>query len=306
MYKENGRCEVAYPGRVFFDIESDESKKDKPDSKKYVQRFLDATKSNMLFAEKVIFVEGIAEQLLMPIFADYIGKSLEDNHISVINIGGSYFEHFLYLFDSNKENTIKRKIACITDLDPTRKEKDKEKAKFKKCYPFEMSADSSSYDYELNLNMEKYEEGKHPNIRSFMQDKTYGKTLEYQLAFENEKCRLLLTPSLQNKDELNDLMTMIEENKPLDDMLAKLRGSDENNRILDSITKSNGDSWSDEMKKKAIIASRYLNSVGKGENALELSSELRENLSKKDTEGFVDFNVPIYIKEAIEWMCEDI
>ncbi|WP_313758869.1 AAA family ATPase [Tissierella sp.] len=306
LYKENGRCEVAYPGRVFFDIESDESKKDKPDSKKYVQRFLDATKSNMLFAEKVIFVEGIAEQLLMPIFADYIGKSLEDNHISVINIGGSYFEHFLYLFDSNKENTIKRKIACITDLDPTRKEKDKEKAKFKKCYPFEMSADSSSYDYELNLNMEKYEEGKHPNIRSFMQDKTYGKTLEYQLAFENEKCRLLLTPSLQNKDELNDLMTMIEENKPLDDMLAKLRGSDENNRILDSITKSNGDSWSDEMKKKAIIASRYLNSVGKGENALELSSELRENLSKKDTEGFVDFNVPIYIKEAIEWMCEDI
>lgn len=306
LYKENGKCEVAYPGRVFSDIESDESKKDKPDSKKYVQRFLDATKSNMLFAEKVIFVEGIAEQLLMPIFADYIGKSLEDNHISVINIGGSYFEHFLYLFDSNKENTIKRKIACITDLDPTRKEKDKEKAKFKKCYPFEMSADSSSYDYELNLNMEKYEEGKHPNIRSFMQDKTYGKTLEYQLAFENEKCRLLLTPSLQNKDELNDLMTMIEENKPLDDMLAKLRGSDENNRILDSITKSNGNSWSDEMKKKAIIASRYLNSVGKGENALELSSELRENLSKKDTEGFVDFNVPIYIKEAIEWMCEDI
>lgn len=306
LYKENGRSEVGYPGRVFFDIESDESKKDKPDSKKYVQRFLDATKSNMLFAEKVIFVEGIAEQLLMPIFADYIGKSLEDNHISVINIGGSYFEHFLYLFDSNKENTIKRKIACITDLDPTRKEKDKEKAKFKKCYPFEMSADSSSYDYELNLNMEKYEEGKHPNIRSFMQDKTYGKTLEYQLAFENEKCRLLLTPSLQNKDELNDLITMIEENKPLDDMLAKLRGSDENNRILDSITKSNGDSWSDEMKKKAIIASRYLNSVGKGENALELSSELRENLSKKDTEGFVDFNVPIYIKEAIEWMCEDI
>ena len=306
LYKESGMCKVGYPGRVFFDIESDESRKDKPDSKKYVQRFLDATKSNMLFAEKVIFVEGIAEQLLMPIFANYIGKSLEDNHISVINIGGRYFEHFLYLFDSNKENTITRQIACITDLDPTRKEKNKDKAKFKKCYPFEISADSASYDYELNLNMKKYEKGAHPNIRSFMQDKTYGKTLEYQLAFENEKCGLLLTPSLQNKNELKDLMTMIEESKPLDDILAKLRGSDENNRILDSITKSNGDSWSDEMKKKAIIASRYLNSVGKGENALELSSELRENLLKKDTEGFVDFNVPIYIKEAIEWMCEDI
>ena len=130
-----------------------------------------------------------------------------------------------------------------------------------------------------------------------MQDKIYGKTLEYQLAFENEKCRLLLTPSLQNKDELADLMTMIEENKPLDDMLVKLRESDENNRVIDSITKSNEDSWNDEMKKKAIFASRYLNSVGKGENALELSSELRENLSKKDTEEFIEFNVPTYIKD---------
>ena len=67
LYKENGKSEVAYPGRVFFDIESGESKKDKLDSKKYVQRFLDATKSNMLFAEKIIFVEGIAEQLLIPV-----------------------------------------------------------------------------------------------------------------------------------------------------------------------------------------------------------------------------------------------
>lgn len=306
LYKENGKSEVAYPGKVFFDIEPGGTKKDKPDSKKYVQRFLDATKSNMLFAEKVIFVEGIAEQLLMPVFADYIDKSLENNHISVINIGGRYFEHFLYLFDSNKENTIKRKITCITDLDPARKEKDKEKAKFQKCYPFEMHADPANYDYDLNSIMDKYEEGKHPTIRSFTQDKTYGKTLEYQLVFENEKCRLLITPSLQNSDELNELMTMHEENKQLDDMLAKLRGSDENERIKDSIAKSSGESWDDVIKKKAIIASRYLNSVGKGENALELSSILRENLSKKGKEGFQDFHVPTYIREAIEWMCEEI
>lgn len=306
LYKENGKSEVAYPGKVFFDIEPGGKKKDKPDSKKYVQRFLDATKSNMLFAEKVIFVEGIAEQLLVPVFADYIGKSLEDNHISVINIGGRYFEHFLYLFDSNKENTIKRKIAFITDIDPARKEKAKEKAKFLKCYPYEMHTEPSKFDYELNTIMDKYEAGKHPTIHSFTQDKTYGKTLEYQLAFENEKCRLLITPSLQNSNELNELMTMAEENKPLDDMLAKLRGSDENERIKDSIVKSSGKSWDDLIKKKAIIASRYLNSVGKGENALELSSILRENLSKKGKDGFQDFHVPTYIREAIEWMCEDL
>ncbi len=306
LYKENGKSEVAYPGKVFFDVEENETKKDKPDSKKYVQRFLDATKSNMLFAEKIIFVEGIAEQLLISLFADYMGKSLEDKHIFVINIGGRYFEHFLYLFDSNKKNTIKRKIACITDLDPARKEKTKESAKFEKCYPFEMYTEPEKYDYELNSIMEKYEEGKHPNIRSFTQDKVYGKTLEYQLAFENPKCKLLLTPSLQNRDELNDLMIMIDENKELNSMLERLRASDENKRIQDSILSSNEEPWIDEIKKKSIIASRYLNSVGKGENALELSSILRDNLCEKGKAEYKEFNVPTYIKDAIEWMCKDI
>lgn len=306
FYKENGQVGVAYPGKVFFDIEADGSKKDKPDSKKYVQRFLDATKSNMLFAEKVIFVEGIAEQLLMPVFADYLNKSLEENHVSVINIGGRYFEHFLYLFDSKKETTINRKIVCITDLDPAQKEKNKEKAKFQKCYPFEMNADPSKYDYELNSIMDKYKDAAHPNIRSFTQDKALGKTLEYQLAFENEKCKLLITPSLQNRTEFNELMAMIEEDKPIADMLTKLRGSDENERIKDSITAVNQGIWSEEKKKKAIIASRYLNSVGKGENALELSSVLIENLLKKGKDGYQEFHVPSYIREAIEWMCEDI
>ena len=48
----------------------------------------------MLFAEKVIFVEGIAEQLLLHIFADYLNKPLEKNHVAVINVGGRYFNHF--------------------------------------------------------------------------------------------------------------------------------------------------------------------------------------------------------------------
>jgi putative ATP-dependent endonuclease of OLD family len=57
---------VAYPGRVFGTSGAELR------SKKYVERYLDATKSTMLFAKGVIFVEGIAEQLPIPCFADYI------------------------------------------------------------------------------------------------------------------------------------------------------------------------------------------------------------------------------------------
>ena len=119
LYKKNDIGNVSYPGRILGE--------NNIKSKKYVQRFLDATKSNMLFAEKIIFVEGLAEQLLLNIFAEYLGKSLEKNHVAVINVGGRYFEHFLHLFDSNNKGAIDRKVSCITDLDPVRKCKTKKK-----------------------------------------------------------------------------------------------------------------------------------------------------------------------------------
>lgn len=61
---------------------------------------MDATKSDMLFARKVILVEGIAENLLISTLARYDGKSLEDQHVAVVNINGRYFNHFVKLFNT--------------------------------------------------------------------------------------------------------------------------------------------------------------------------------------------------------------
>ncbi|SER63288.1 Predicted ATP-dependent endonuclease of the OLD family, contains P-loop ATPase and TOPRIM domains [Gracilibacillus ureilyticus] len=149
LYTNNNKRNVSYPGKVFGE--------NKIKSKKYVQRFLDATKSNMLFAEKIIFVEGIAEQLLLYVFADYLNKPLEKHHVAVINVGGRYFEHFLHLFDSNNKGTIDRKISCITDLDPMRRKKNengnKKKNSFKACYPFEYNTNLDEFDYSNNTSM---------------------------------------------------------------------------------------------------------------------------------------------------------
>lgn len=308
LYKDKYETKVAYPGKVFFDKEGDkEIKNDK--SKKYVQRFLDATKSNMLFSEKIIFVEGKAEQLLIPVFAEYLGKSLEENHITVIDVGGRCFEHFLYLFNSYNYGTIKRRIACITDLDPCRKDINKENDKnqnFKACYPFEINENCDKYEYQLNPCMEKYKKSNNSNICFFTQNENYGKTLEYQLAFENPDCELLLTPSLKNKKELKGLMKMYSDGKSLEEMLKILKESDENNRIKTSILSvRNKDIWTHEFQKRAVIAARYLNSIEKGENALELSSILYEYILKDKSLEHKDFNIPEYIKEAIDWVCED-
>lgn len=91
-----------------------DGKTDKKEAKLHLTKFLDVTRSDMLFADKVILVEGIAEKLLMPLFMDACGCSYEDEHISIVEIGGKHFEHFVELFNGNAVN---KKVLCITDRD---------------------------------------------------------------------------------------------------------------------------------------------------------------------------------------------
>lgn len=307
LYKLNNKVKTSYPSKVFIEATPDQPGQQKIKSKKYVQRFLDATKSNMLFAERIILVEGMSEQLLIPVFANYLGLNLEEKHVAVINIGGRYFQHFLYLFDSTRPNTLNRKIACITDIDPMRQRKKEldDTQRPQKCYPYEYDLSPDQYTYYQNTSLKAYEESQHPNIRAYTQDRKYGKTLEYQIAFENPQCKLIVTPSIKNGEELIALINAFSSNEELKDFFSLLRDSKQNKRISYALETDLLEGWTDEEKKKAIIASRYLNSVEKGENALELSTILQERYIEDPTAAVQEFHVPEYIKNAIEWVCDD-
>lgn len=113
----------------------------KPKDKYFVERWLDITKSILLFARAVLFVEGIAEALIVPELAKSIlakygsnfdsakrPETLEDLGISVININGIYFDCFMQLFsgfvvkeDGKIDKSVEKiNILCagITDNDP--------------------------------------------------------------------------------------------------------------------------------------------------------------------------------------------
>ena len=284
LHVNDNNLYIGYPGKVFTDTKEDQI------SKAYVQRFLDATKSDMLFAPKIIFVEGIAEELLLPTFARYCGKSLEDSHVTVINVGGRYFDHFIKLFDTRNEHAIHKKIACLTDRDPSRRKN--ENQNYEKCYPYEYYADTENYTYKENANnnIEKFRE--HKNIHFFSQNEAVGKTFEYDIIFNNSALEILITNSMRNRNEILEMMR----SKSYEEALEKLK--DHDNRIKKSLSTSG---WNDENKKKALIASRYLNSISKGENALELCKLLEENFLQ-DEKDKQKFNVPPYIKEAFEWL----
>ncbi len=79
-----------------------------------MMKFLDVTRSDMLFADKVIFVEGIAEKLLLPKFLEKCGYAYEDEHISIVEVGGKNFPYFVRAFVNNP---VKKKVLCVTDCD---------------------------------------------------------------------------------------------------------------------------------------------------------------------------------------------
>src|SRR5699024_10899906 len=120
--------------------------------------FLDVTKADIFFAESLIFVEGISEQLVIPAFASNMDKDLFDTHTSIINLGGRYFDHFLKLFDTKKSSfAISKKVACVTDLDPERRVlkpdlKEKNSRQFTACEPIFYGLEPEKYEYRAYSN----------------------------------------------------------------------------------------------------------------------------------------------------------
>ncbi|MCZ2813158.1 AAA family ATPase [Modestobacter sp. VKM Ac-2979] len=81
----------------------------------HLRRFLDVTKASLLFAKGVILVEGVAEQLVLPLLADRVGHSLPESGVTVLNVGGVAFQPFLKLFGTD---ALPYRCAVISDGDP--------------------------------------------------------------------------------------------------------------------------------------------------------------------------------------------
>lgn len=85
------------------------------ENKEYLHKFLDVTKSQLLFSKRIIFVEGISEALLVPVFAEKLGYNLEEKGVEIVMLNGVSFKHFIPLFD--EDNQLIFKGAIITDKD---------------------------------------------------------------------------------------------------------------------------------------------------------------------------------------------
>jgi len=240
----------------------------------FLERWLDITKSTLLFAKAVILVEGIAEAFVIPELAKTIinekysnipvddnpPKKLEDLGISIINMNGIYFNHFMQIFTGYKKvqgniistEYISVKCAGITDCDPDLASKP----------TIQNTCPCNNKQLDLIAELEQNSS----NCRLFSNLKTF----EYDLALEGNNLKVMCEVFRDSLETDGSLRIQAE------DYISK----DWNNEGI--VNKSEAAFW--------LLS--HISSKG----------EFAQNLAYKMKSESIQLQTPDYIKRAIQWV----
>ena len=247
--------------------------------RKMIARFFDVTRSQLLFSNGCLFIEGISECQLMETFSKLMGKSLIDNQIEIGDTDGTAFYQFLMLFNSSDDKKrLPIRAAFVTDEDQFTESKDKE-----------FNLDALIADNYAQLNALRnginngYKNGRVNNMiamangQAGVKISSGKKTLEYQI------CKANVTG---NKDAIkgNWLYGLLKREN--EDGVGKVEA------YIDSI----GERDLNDVEQQNVALLMWKCLPRKAGFAQTLNSFL---IDKIETGGDVKFTVPTYIQEAI-------
>ena len=88
------------------------------ENRKFLQEYMTLTRCDLLFADKAVLIEGLAERILLPVMIQKvdkgapIGTQLSSQYVSVVEVGGAYAHIFFDLL-----RFLNLRTLIITDLD---------------------------------------------------------------------------------------------------------------------------------------------------------------------------------------------
>ncbi|WP_440054598.1 AAA family ATPase [Pseudoalteromonas sp. T1lg65] len=82
-------------------------------TRQFAERYFRVQHTDLLFANAAIFVEGVAERMLVPLFIERYFNELNSRYISFVDIGGSHAHRLKPLIEKLRIPTV-----IITDIDP--------------------------------------------------------------------------------------------------------------------------------------------------------------------------------------------
>ncbi len=162
--------------------------------KNYLEKYLDVTKSQMLFSRGVLLVEGISEAILIPTFAKILNRNLTTYAVEIVNVDGTAFLPFVHVLCNKTVVGTIINCSIVTDDDRCTDKGNEE------------TYISLDYDYDCDKTIladiyAKLSKGKESDrckkARKLSDDSgvninTAYKTLEFELASKEENIKTIL------------------------------------------------------------------------------------------------------------------
>ena len=93
---------------------------------RFLKQYMSLHRCDIFFADKVILVEGTTERVLLPLMINKVAESLNNEYVSIIEVGGAYTLKFkellkfvnaksLIITDIDSINPVENRKACPTD-----------------------------------------------------------------------------------------------------------------------------------------------------------------------------------------------
>lgn len=255
------------------------TEKDVVSFRKMIARYFDVTRSQLLFSDGCLFIEGISECQLVETFSRLLGKSLIDHQIEIVDTNGTAFYQFLMLFNSSDDTKrLPLKSAFITDQDQFTDSKEK-KYNLKELV-------KNNYS-ELNNLRNNINEGdicsRVKNMEAMANNQkdikicSGKKTFEYQICLANVSA---------DKNDTKETW--------LYELIKKVNAS--GIELVDAYMEKLGDGHMSEEEQQNVALLMWKCLPGKAGFAQELNLFLLDKIENEDTRKF---NVPSYIEEAI-------
>lgn len=255
------------------------TEKDVVSFRKMIARYFDVTRSQLLFSDGCLFIEGISECQLVETFSRLLGKSLIDHQIEIVDTNGTAFYQFLMLFNSSDDTKrLPLKSAFITDQDQFTDSKEN-KYNLKELV-------KNNYS-ELNNLRNNINEGdicsRVKNMVAMANNQkdikicSGKKTFEYQICLANVSA---------DKNDTKETW--------LYELIKKVNAS--GIELVDAYMEKLGDGHMSEEEQQNVALLMWKCLPGKAGFAQELNLFLLDKIENEDTRKF---NVPSYIEEAI-------
>lgn len=255
----------------------------------YLEKYLDATKSNLFFARSVVIVEGPGEALLLPTIAKLLGCSFTNYGVSLIDVRSTGLRRYARIFQrKNDGELLDINVSCITDRDimpdcapqicinenynGIENWPDKNKRNWKAESDF---SDDEKVEYLSTINSKASGQ----SVKTFISEHW---TLEYDLAYkglQDTEMTKILTTSL-----INVSYKPINRDKKNEELNNKLNGYES-------------------IEEKASYFYSYFTSkkASKADFAQEFSINLEKKYSNKDSNE-IERVIPKYLVEAIKYV----